>query len=67
MAVLAGTPVSHCVGDAISVEPSAVVMDGWKFWKRLQEMLGWVLSEEKSPLPSQLFNVVGVQLDLRPN
>ena len=32
----------------------------------MARLAGWQISMEKSPLPSDIFNVIGVVLDLRP-
>ena len=63
-AVLFGIPVSHCVDDMISVEPRKLAMLGRWCFVELCRLTGWEISEEKSPLPSDCFVVIGVELDL---
>lgn len=63
-AVLFGISVSHCVDDMISVEPERLAHLGRSCFIDLCELTGWEISVEKSPLPSDTFVVIGVELDL---
>ena len=63
-AVLFGLPVSHCVDDMISVEPTILAFLGQRCFVELCRATGWEISEGKPPPPSSRFVVIGVELDL---
>ena len=63
-AVLFGVPVSHCVDDMISVEPTILAFLGQRCFVELCRVAGWEISEGRSPPPSSRFVVIGVELDL---
>ena len=64
VAALFALPVSHCVDDMICVEPEVLALSGNYAWRIFCCVLGWWISEDKSPLPADRFLVIGVMLDL---
>ena len=56
----------HCVDDIMSVEPDQVSLSGNKAWRILAKCCGWNIPDEKSPLPADLYRLLGVMIDLRP-
>ena len=63
-ASLFALPATHCVDDVISVEPESLASSGNIAFKALCCLTGWMVSAGKSPPPSQVFVVIGVELDL---
>jgi len=63
-AVLFALPLSHCVDDMIAIEPTALADSGRNAWLTLCQALGWEISMPKSPIPRNVFLVIGVLLDL---
>ena len=51
----------QCVDDNFTAERQATVLSAWVSWRCLLDLWGFVDSEEKSPLPSQDFRVIGIQ------
>ena len=56
--------MSHCVDDMISVEPSELADSGRFTFIDLCRLTGWAISVEKSPPPSDIFVVIGIELVL---
>jgi len=57
-------PITHCVDDVIGIEPASLALAGNIAFKLLCEATGWKISAAKSPLPEEVFVVIGVKLDL---
>jgi len=66
VALLFMVPATHCVDDVIIVEGSDVADSGKLCWDLLMLLCGWKMSDAKDQIPSQLFTVIGVSIDLRP-
>lgn len=64
MVVLFCVPMTHCVDDAITIEREVTAHSGRECWMILTKLCGWKISMEKSPAPSQKFNVIRMCLDL---
>jgi hypothetical protein len=66
VALLFLLPATHCVDDVIIIEEDGVADSGKLCWDLLMELCGWKMSVSKDQVPSQLFTVIGVSIDLRP-
>jgi len=58
-------PFLHCVDDLMSVEPVETSLCGNKAWRLLALLCGWNIPDDKSPLPSDFFRLLGVFIDFR--
>ena len=64
IAVLGAVPLSHCVDDVIGVERRDVADSGWRLWRTMASTMGWDVPDSKSPHPHQVFNAIGVAVNL---
>ena len=65
LAVAWAVAATHCVDDVISMERTSTVQSAREAWLLLASLCGWLVSLEKSPLPSVRFTVIGVYIDLK--
>ena len=61
---VAGLATSHCVDDVLAVDRKTTIFSGWLVWRVLAACCGWVVPDEKSPLPSQVHRILGATSDL---
>ena len=54
----------HCVDDVLAVDRKTTIFSGWLVWRVLAACCGWVVPDEKSPLPSQVHRILGATSDL---
>ena len=64
LASIAGLATSHCVDDVLAVDRKTTIFSGWLVWRVLAACCGWVVPDEKSPLPSQVHRILGATSDL---
>ena len=64
LASMAGLATSHCVDDVLAVDRKTANFSGWRVWRVLAGCCGWVVPNEKSPLPSQVHRILGATSDL---
>ena len=64
LASIAGLATSHCVDDVLAVDRKTTIFSGWLLWRVLAACCGWVVPDEKSPLPSQVHRILGATSDL---
>ena len=64
LATMAGLATSHCVDDVLAVDRKTTILSGWLVWRVLAACCGWVVSDAKSPLPSQVHRILGATSDL---
>ena len=64
LASIAGLATSHCVDDVLAVDRKTTIFSGWLVWRVLAACCGWVVPDEKSPLPSQVHRILGATTDL---
>ena len=64
LASIAGLAASHCVDDVLAVDRKTTIFSGWLVWRVLAACCGWVVPDEKSPLPSQVHRILGGTSDL---
>ena len=48
IAVFFAMSVTHCVNDMIGIDPSDVVMSGWRAWRCFAQRCGWEVSDENA-------------------
>ena len=63
LASIAGLATSHCVDDILAVDRKTTIFSGWLVWRVLAACCGWVVPNEKSPLPSQVQRILGALSD----
>ena len=59
---LLGLLVAHYSDDTWGIEPEAVARQGYNYWMRLNELVGWRVDEDKSPPPERIFELLGGEL-----
>ena len=50
--------------DVLAVDRKTTIFSGWLVWRVLAACCGWVVPDEKSPLPSQVHRILGATSDL---
>ena len=63
MAVLFALASMHCVDDIIVQEHMDTIESGWHCWRAFATLLGWDVPDSKSPMPSCIFQALGVIVD----
>lgn len=58
-------PATHCVDDVIFIEDVDSAGSGKQSWDAFVSLAGWLMSSSKEFDPSQIFNAIGVSVDLR--
>jgi len=58
-------PATHCVDDVIFVETALAAPSGKLAWTGFVKHAGWLMSKAKEVEPSNLFNAIGISVDLR--
>ena len=66
VAALFAFAMQHCVDDVLHIGPLQLVEQAYVIWMQFTKAYGRDLPMSKSPWPSQLFDIIGISLDLSP-
>ena len=65
MGTLFGLIFAQCVDDLFCPERKCFVTSAYRCWRRVAQLCGWDIPDEKSPPPSQDLRTLGAMTDLR--